>query len=259
MKKTISYGLALLLTGSALMLVSCANGEPEKTHRKPVQYRLRQILMEPDISPERDTAIKQQAESILKRAQSGEDFTALAKRFSQEPGARQTGGDLGFFTFDQMVKPFSEAVFAMKPDDIRGPVKTQFGYHIIKLHALDGDKRHAQHILFMLTPDKADSLRVLETLGTIRKKLLDGEKFKTTFLQHNTYETLNKTDGFMVWQKPDDMLPSFARVVEGLGVGDVSKPFVSIIGFHIVVVDSINYNPDVLLTGFPAYIEERMK
>lgn len=231
----------------------------ENTGRAPVQYRLRQIMMEPTVSPGRVAAVRDGAEAILNRARAGEDFTTLAKRYSEEPGAKTTGGDLGFFTFDQMVKPFSEAVFSMKPGELRGPVRTQYGWHIINLLEIKGNSRHARHILLMLTPGRQDSLKVLETLEGVRRKLIGGEKFDALLHQYNTVDTLIDTDGYMVWQTPDEMLPEFAHAVKGLKTGDVSCPFVSIIGFHIVVVDSINHNPGRLLSGFPPAIERKLK
>ncbi|MFC1606709.1 peptidylprolyl isomerase [Candidatus Latescibacterota bacterium] len=242
-----------------LAFVQCSGEKSEPVPQKPVQYRLRQIMLEPSISTEREAAIKQQAAAILQQANSGEDFTALAKQHSQEPGADRTGGDLGFFTFDQMVGPFSKVVFDMRQGEIRGPVKTQFGYHVIKLHTIQDDKRHAQHILLMLTPDRTDSLRVMETLAGIRQRIIGGEPFETMLERYNTYDMIKETSGFMVWQRPGDMLPSYVKAIEGLGVGDVSAPFVSIIGMHIVQVDSINHDPDNLLSGFPAHIEAQMK
>ena len=235
------------------------DSDPKQPAKTPVQYRLRQIMMDAAVSSRRDAEIRKLAETVLVKASSGGDFAALAKRYSQEPGAGKTGGDLGFFTRSQMVKPFSDAVFAMKPGEIRGLVKTQYGYHIINLIAINGDKRHARHILFMLTPDRADSMAVLGTLASIRNRLLGGERFETLFARYNTYDTLTDTDGYMVWQKPGDMLPDFANAVMGLDTGEISRPFVSVIGFHIVLVDSINYNPGKLLKGFPPYIEERLK
>ncbi|MBN1291834.1 MAG: peptidylprolyl isomerase [Candidatus Latescibacteria bacterium] len=258
MKKSVVYHRLFMFFVCTFLMLSFNDCSSDNSINKPVQYRLRQIMMEPEISPEHDAEVKKQAEAILKRASAGDDFTRLAKLFSQEPGASKTGGDLGYFTHNQMVKPFSDAVFSMKPGEIRGLVKTQYGYHIIKLHEIQGDKRHAQHILYMLAPGKEDSLATLKALGFARDKIMSGEKFEMVFSKYNTIETLKQTDGYMVWQKPDDMLESFAMVIQGLCVGDVSEPFISIIGFHIVKVDSINYDPDKLLTGFPAYIEKRL-
>jgi peptidyl-prolyl cis-trans isomerase D len=96
------------------------------------QRRVSHILL-PVASPKDDAAVKAKAEGILKRAQTGEDFAALAKQFSQDPGSAQQGGDLGWSERKVWVAPFADAAYSMKVDEIRGPVKTQFGYHILKL------------------------------------------------------------------------------------------------------------------------------
>ena len=84
--------------------------------------------------PELDTKPnRSKAEEVLKRAKAGEDFTKLAKEFSTEPGAKEKGGDLGWFGHGQMVPEFEQAAFALKPGEISDLVETKFGYHIIKL------------------------------------------------------------------------------------------------------------------------------
>jgi parvulin-like peptidyl-prolyl isomerase len=67
------------------------------------------------------------------RAKKGEDFNTLAKELSEEPGAKESGGDLGFFPKDRMVPEFAEVAFTQKVGDISDPVRTQFGWHIIKV------------------------------------------------------------------------------------------------------------------------------
>jgi len=99
---------------------------------QPEQRRVSHILL-PVANPKDDAAVKAKAEEILKRAQAGEDFSKLAKEFSQDPGSAQQGGDLGWSERKAWVPPFADAAFSMKVDEIRGPVKTQFGYHILKL------------------------------------------------------------------------------------------------------------------------------
>jgi peptidyl-prolyl cis-trans isomerase D len=96
------------------------------------QRRVSHILF-PVANPKDDAAVKAKAEGILKRAQGGEDFAKLAKEFSQDPGSAAQGGDLGWTERKVWVAPFADAAFGMKVDEIQGPVKTQFGYHILKL------------------------------------------------------------------------------------------------------------------------------
>ena len=73
------------------------------------------------------------AQGAETRAKKGEDFTALAKELSEEPGAKESGGDLGFFPKDRMVPEFAEVAFTEKVGDISDPVRTQFGWHVIKV------------------------------------------------------------------------------------------------------------------------------
>jgi parvulin-like peptidyl-prolyl isomerase len=74
-----------------------------------------------------------QAQKLLDRARGGEDFAKLARQFSDDPATRSEGGDLGYFGKDMLPKAIEEMVFAMQPGDIRGPVRADRGFHVIKL------------------------------------------------------------------------------------------------------------------------------
>lgn len=109
----------------------------ERNKRKYVedeQVRARHILIKvaPETNAADETTLKDRAEKALKRAKKGEEFGALAKELSED-GSSGNGGDLGFFQRGHMVAPFAEAAFALKPGEISDLVRTQFGYHIIKV------------------------------------------------------------------------------------------------------------------------------
>jgi peptidyl-prolyl cis-trans isomerase D len=102
--------------------------EEEKAHARHILFRV-----PPDATPEQRNQIQLKAESVAEMARKGADFAELAKKYSEDPGSKDNGGDLGWFARGRMVKEFEDAVFGHKPGDIVGPVKSQFGYHVIKV------------------------------------------------------------------------------------------------------------------------------
>ena len=75
---------------------------------------------------------RKRAEEVVGKAKAGTDFSALVSEYSDDPAAKERQGSLGKFTRDKMAKPFSDAAFALKVDEISAPVETPFGYHVIK-------------------------------------------------------------------------------------------------------------------------------
>lgn len=108
-----------------------------------------------EFNENKDSA-KAEAEKILRRAKSGEDFAELAKEFSKGPSAPK-GGDLGFFSKEQMVAPFSEAAFAAEVGEVVGPIETRFGWHVIKVFEKKTDEISYSEIV--IEPKMTDATR----------------------------------------------------------------------------------------------------
>ncbi|MBN2032591.1 MAG: SurA N-terminal domain-containing protein [Deltaproteobacteria bacterium] len=98
------------------------------------QVKARHILFKvtESATEEEEKKIKQKALVVLEKAREGQDFSELAKKYSEDPAAKD-GGDLGYFSENQMVKPFEEAAFRLQKGEISDLVRTPFGYHIIKV------------------------------------------------------------------------------------------------------------------------------
>ena len=140
-------------------------------YQAPEQVRASHILLKTDGKDE--AAVRKQAEDILKQAKSGADFAELAKKDSEDEGSKATGGDLDYFSRGRMVPEFETAAFAMQPGQISDLVKSQFGFHIIKVvdkkpastRSLDEVRPQIQETLAAQRVDQqlADRTRNLDT------------------------------------------------------------------------------------------------
>ena len=109
----------------------------QQQYSQPDQVRASHILLKTEGKD--DAAVKQQAEDLAKQAKAGADFAGLAKKYSQDDSNNTKGGDLDFFGRGAMVPEFDKVAFSMQPGQVSDVVKTEFGYHVIKLT----DKRAA--------------------------------------------------------------------------------------------------------------------
>lgn len=102
---------------------------------EPKKVKARHILLKlaKTDPPEKEQAVKKRAEELLQKLKNGEDFARLAAQHSEDAGSAEKGGDLGYFKPGDMVKPFEEAAFALKPGELSGLVRTPYGFHIIRV------------------------------------------------------------------------------------------------------------------------------
>lgn len=137
--------------------------ENKEDFAKEKQVRARHILVENE----------EKANEIIAKLKSGEDFAELAKQYSIDVATKEKGGDLGFFAKGAMVKEFEEAAFSLKVGEISSPVKTQYGYHIIKVEEI----KEAKEAIYEESKDEIKDIlfnqKVQEEYGTWIQELYD--------------------------------------------------------------------------------------
>jgi peptidyl-prolyl cis-trans isomerase C len=129
--------------------------------QQPEQVKASHILIkvQTDAPDDQKAAARKKIEAVQQKVQKGEDFATLAKTYSEGPSGPK-GGDLGYFRRGQMVKPFEEAAFSLKPNETSEIVETQFGYHLIKVN----DKKPAQKMTYAEVKDRLnDNLKKQKT------------------------------------------------------------------------------------------------
>jgi peptidyl-prolyl cis-trans isomerase SurA len=178
---------------------------------------------------------------IRARILKGEDFNKVAseKGISDDPSAKDNGGDLGFFTALQMVYPFESAAYSTKVGDVSMPIRTRYGYHIIKVT----ERRKAQgevmvaHIMVKTTPNmpKEDSLNAYTKITEIYSKLKAGSKFEDLAQEFSDDKSSAKKGGELPWFGTGKMPIEFEKAAFSMvNKGDFSQPMRSKYGWHVI-------------------------
>lgn len=142
------------------------------------EVRARHILIR--VTDPKDEKASKQAENkiraLIERLKKGEDFAALANEFTEDPSGKQNGGDLDYFTKDQMVPEFSAAAFRLEKGQISEPVRTQFGWHVLKVE----DKRIRQPPQYEQVKDQLRNIVMRKAQAELIGKLRAEAKIERT-------------------------------------------------------------------------------
>jgi peptidyl-prolyl cis-trans isomerase SurA len=207
------------------------------------EYRLGHILvpLSEAPSPEELEIASQKVQIIIEKLKNGGDFAQIALNESIGEHALN-GGDLGWRKLPEMPTIFEKIVVNLKVNEIPEPVRSSNGIHVIKLL----DKRNAaattahaktsvRHILIKTNAVTSDNDAKVR-LNEIRQKILQGEDFEQLAKTHSSDLASASKGGNLGWVSADVLVPEFSEVMESLAVQDVSEPFKSSFGWHIVQV-----------------------
>jgi peptidyl-prolyl cis-trans isomerase D len=230
-KRKMKYALVDVDAVRAAITVPDAEAEAfydqnRQQYTTEAQVRASHILFKTEGKDE--NAVRTQAESVLKRARSGEDFAALAKQYSEDDSNKDKGGDLDYFGKGRMVPEFEAAAFAMKNGDISELVKTQFGFHIIKVvdnqpEVVRPLEQVKTEIVDQLRWQKAQQAAEAQakTLASDAKTPADLERLarerNIEFRESGLFSTTDPIDAL-------GPQPELATTMFGLKEGEVSKP-----------------------------------
>jgi len=188
---------------------------------KPITWNIGMILRSIKASEATDQAQLKAIKAIQQRIKAGENFAELARSDSQCPSAEK-GGDLGFFSKGMMVKEFDEAAFALRVGEVSDIVKTQYGYHLIKLEEKRNEEIRVSHILRLVQPSAADSLADKAQMESIRKEFLAGKSFAELATKWSEDEASAKDGGSIGEYGENDFPELFAPVLKSLPVNSIT-------------------------------------
>jgi peptidyl-prolyl cis-trans isomerase SurA len=198
------------------------------------------IKCDENANPQDTLAAFKKAMSIRQRLLKGEDFGKLAREFSDDPSAKENNGDLGWFSVFQMIYPFETAAYSLKPGEISMPVRTQFGYHIVKLNQTrpaQGEIRVA-HILLKFPEGATEEQKknVGVRIDSIYQAIVSGSmSFEEAVARFSEDRTTRTKKGELPWFGTGRMVAEFEETAYALKAdGDISKPVRTPYGWHII-------------------------
>jgi peptidyl-prolyl cis-trans isomerase SurA len=199
------------------------------------------ITVDENAKPQDTLAAYKKAVDIRSKAVAGQDFGALATEFSQDPSAKENKGDLGYFSAFRMVYAFESAAYKTPKGQVSMPVRTRFGYHLIKVDDIRDNRGEVTVAHIMILNPKAEDATaktadVRATIMDIHKKLQQGENFETLARQFSEDKS-SSSNGGVLNRFGSGQLSSeeFENVAFSLTKANpVSEPFQSQFGWHIV-------------------------
>lgn len=227
----------------------------EAYDRKQFDLRASHILFRVDKNaPPADTLkAYQNAMNALQRINNGVDFGQVAAELSEDPSARDTEasqqrparkgnlGDLGYFTVFDMVYPFENGAYTSPVGQVSAPVRTDFGYHLIKVTDKQPALGQAQvaHIYVAIPPNAnaLDSLHKKTKIDGAFEKLKSGVPFEEVVQEYSEDRSSAVNGGKLPWFGSNRMVPEFIAQTRNLkDSGDVSEPFITPFGWHIIML-----------------------
>ncbi len=213
----------------------------EMYSRKMEEIRASHILVRvgPDASPV-DTLVAYTKADQLRKMLATASFDSVAKKYSEDPSARSNNGDLGWFSQGRMVSEFEDAAYALEPGQVSPvPVRTRFGYHIIKVVARQPNKGmvRVSHVLKRFAPDLSDTAVVRDSVDFILRRLQDREiTFAQAAYLYSDDPASKMRGGDLGFYERSGLPDNIGSIFFSTRVNTIAPPYRAPYGYHIFTV-----------------------
>lgn len=201
----------------------------------PAQVELQIVSFEPPVPMDEINRVKERLRDFTERVNSGTtDFSVLARLYSEDTESAKRGGELGFMGRGQLVPEFSAVAFNLTdPKKVSRIVQSEFGYHIIQLIEKRGDRLNCRHILMKPRVSLEYKNQAIQKLDSIAGEIRNGKiTFEKAVMNYSLDKNTAMNAGLMLNEKSgtskfeyQDLPQEVAKIVYGMNVGEVSKPF----------------------------------
>ena len=206
----------------------------------PTEHKVRHILFEIKPSDKSIEETKNIALSIIQEIKNGMTFENAAKKYSEDPGSKESGGYLGIVSRGTFVKEFEKAAFTLELNKISEPVQTTFGFHIIEVLERSGEKVGVRHILIKTKTTDEDKEKTYQKSLVTYQKIKTKDNFITSALDYSNDESTKENGGYLGWIDAEYyQVKELASVIKNIESNVCSAPILTNFGYHLLWIDEI--------------------
>ena len=207
----------------------------------PTLYKTRHILIE--ITPTKET-LKNSYEKALdirnKIINNSLSFEEAAKTYSNDPGSKNIGGNLGFVSRGVFVNEFEKIAFTLEKNILSNPIKTKYGYHLIEVLNRSGDKVNVRHILIQNKLTDSDKKTAYDKTVDLKNKINSVDDFYIIAKEHSKDNTNNLNGGLLgLIDINNYQIREVSNIIKSIEVEKISNPILTEFGYHLIWVDYI--------------------
>ncbi len=204
----------------------------------PTLYKTRHLLLEIKPSEESSKKALLKTKKIREEIILGLSFEEAAKKYSEDPGSKNNGGNLGFVPRGTFVQEFDKVAFTMDLNILSEPVKTQFGYHLIEVLKRSGEKVSVRHILISVNISEEDKNLTYKKTASIVKEIKNKEDFILKVKEFSDDTTSGPKGGYMGMINLEEyQIKELIDIIKNVSLNTPSAPILTQFGYHIIWVD----------------------
>jgi peptidyl-prolyl cis-trans isomerase SurA len=200
----------------------------------PETVGLSHIIIVPKISAEREAGALDKVARIVDRLEAGEGFEEVAGEVSEDIVTRSSGGAIGLVPLEDLQQEIAEIAVKLEPGEVSDPIRTRYGFEIVKLDRKEQDKYMLRHIFVNLQPEREDTLRAGGLAHDIQLRAASGESFESLARQYSDDDDTKEKGGYVGEVEVSALEDAYRRGLEALSPGEVSDVIPTRYGFQIL-------------------------
>lgn len=220
------------------------------------------LRLDPNASPQQEEEVLNKIRKIRQEIIDGKDFAQAADEYSEDPSVETNHGELGYFTAFMMVYPFENAAYETPVGEISEPVRSQFGYHLVKVNDIRKNQGEIQvaHIMKNIpkgaSPEKKAQLKA--SIDSLYQLVKNGADFAELARKESDDKRSAAEGGQMPWFSAGQIIPAFSEPAFALkNIGDFTEPIETDFGYHII--KKIDERPIASFDKLKDEIENRIR